>query len=242
VIGFALGIAWAHPTMDDRLATGAGAGCDIDELLSLARGFLDEHRTEEATRAVDRAAACGAEPSVLALYRALGPEGRTSLPLLDAAVAANPNHTGLRLVRSRRLAELGRTAEAALDARLALAAVERPQPDDVLWLAHLEADAPDTALATLDDAIARLGPAPALVREALRIELALGRPIAALGRLDGLPRTPDWLEARADILLRSGATGEATEVWTEALALVGARPTPAARARAEGLRDLLAAW
>lgn len=224
MIGLALGLAYAHPGMDDRLAAGAGSTCDVEEWLSLARGFADEHRIEEADHATAQAAACGADPAVIALYRALRPGA--PIADLDAAVAANPDHAGVRLARSRALARLGRTDDAIGDAERALAPIDRPQPDDLLYLSRLHTTFGDreAALAVLDDGISRIGPAPALVDEALTLELALGRPIAALARLDGLPRTPTWLAWRSTVLLRSGATAEADAAWAEAVASTPRRP------------------
>lgn len=237
MIALALGLAYAHPGVDDRLVE--TETCDVGPLLSLARAYADERRPADASRTLDRAAACGADPSVVAEHRALV-DG--SIEALDAAIAADPDHAGLRLTRSHVLATLGRTSDAIADAERALARIERPQPDDALFLSRLHAGDPVRALAVLDDTIRRIGPAPALVDEALTLERSLGWTIAALARLDGLPRTPFWLDRRAEILLRSGATAEAADVWREALMLTEARPTPANRARAETLQTLLAAW
>ncbi|MEQ1505768.1 MAG: hypothetical protein ABMB14_26270 [Myxococcota bacterium] len=244
IILFAV-VAAAHPTADEAMAGDRPIGCDADRWLAVARSYAEERRAADALGALDRAAACGAEAGVVALHRGLiAPllsAPRDALPALDAAIDANPNHVALRLARGRALAAIGRPEAALVDVERALTDLDRPQPDDVLLHASL-LDAvgdPEGALTAVDDGVARLGPAPGLVARAVALELALGRPIAALARLDGLPDTPSWLDLRGTVAMRAGHPEGAADAWSRARSLALARPTPTNRALADALTALL---
>lgn len=123
--------------------------------------------------------------------------------MLDDALRENPEHLGLRAERARILAALGFDEAASEDWSFVMARTARPQPDQVLLWSEALSRAGDLrrALDVLDDAIERVGPAPALVLRALDVEIALGWTTAALGRLDGLPDRSPWRERRASLLV-----------------------------------------
>lgn len=197
--------ALAHPGADGALWASEAAlslePCNTELWLGRARALAADQRVDEALVAVGRAETCGVAPALARVTRGVilaeagrGPEAMSHL---DAALALDPDHAGARLVRSRLLAEAGRLREAVADAERGLAQVTQPQPDDVLRLARLYRALGDDAraLSVLDRAL----PSPALVEEAVEIELALGRPEGALGRIDAMPATPYWLMKRAGI-------------------------------------------
>ncbi|MEZ4238291.1 MAG: hypothetical protein R3F59_19495 [Myxococcota bacterium] len=167
-----------------------------------------------------------------------------ALRAVDAALAAHPGDRGLQLDRARLLAEAGRVDEAAQLGLEAIAAPGRLRPDDALavvgWCRAV--GRAEDALRVADVAIARGGPAPAVVEAALALELALGRPDDALGRLDGLPPTATWLDWRGRAAVSAGRIGDALDAWTRARDLAAGRPTPANRATVAALDDLLGAW
>ncbi len=196
--------ALAHPSADERfdsrIAELPPEGCVAGVWLERARALGEEGRRDEALGAVDAAAGCGAGPVELALARGLLlAESRPAEALahLDAFLRVQPGHAGASSARAEVRRALGDRAGAVADLRAALAASAAPSPDDVLRLARLLAEQgdPEAALGVIDEAPA----SPALVEEAVALELALDRPEAALGRLDAMPLTPHWLALRARV-------------------------------------------
>ncbi|MCB9688279.1 MAG: hypothetical protein H6738_12105 [Alphaproteobacteria bacterium] len=200
---WALAVAAAHPGADERMDARLHelSACEPGLWLERARALADERRTDEALEAVGRAEACGASPVELALSRGLllaGPRPADALVQLDAVLKVLPDHAGALAARAHARADLGMTADAIGDLRRAIATSRAPSPDDVLLVATLlerQGD-PEAALAALDDSGLT---APAVVDRAVALELALGRPESALGRLDAMPDTPTWWERRAEI-------------------------------------------
>jgi tetratricopeptide (TPR) repeat protein len=197
--------AWSHPYADEVVQTDPPR-CDPERWLSMARAYADEQRRQDALGALERASACGADPSVVLTYRALiaaqlQPPER-ALPLLDEALSLSPQHLGLLFARARALMALGMAEAAARDWELALAQVSAPQPDDVLgWTRALaQSGQHHRAIEVLDGFIDRLGPSPALVDAALQLELQLGWTVSAQARLEGLPDTPFWRTRREALL------------------------------------------
>jgi tetratricopeptide (TPR) repeat protein len=187
----------AHPGADERLAANLAdeRAADPQLWLDQARALASEGRGDEALIALQHARSSGADTVDLALVRAMvlaatGPAA--AVRELDAVLAARPEHAGARALRARLWARLDQP-EAALDDLRALG--EGATLDDRLLLVHLLRDLHryDEALAAVD-----AGPSvPALVDAAVQLELVLGRPEAALGRLDAMPDTPFWAARRA---------------------------------------------
>jgi tetratricopeptide (TPR) repeat protein len=201
-----LTVAWSHPYADEVVHADPPR-CDPDSTtgsrwLSVAMAYGEEQRSEDAFGALERAEACGADPAAVLTHRALlsaqlQPPER-ALPLLDEAISQAPQHLGLLFARARALMALGMAEAAARDWEQALSRVSSPQPDDVLgWSRALaQSGQHPQALEVLDTFIVRLGPSPALVDAALRLELELGWTTAAEARLRGLPDTPFWRARR----------------------------------------------
>jgi hypothetical protein len=196
-----LTVARSHPYADEVVQSEA-AQCDPDQWLSVARAYGEERRSADAWGALERAAACGADPAALLPHKALlsaqlDPPER-ALPLLDEALLQAPQHLGLRFTRARTLMALGMAEAAARDWQEALSKAPSPQPDDVLGYSRalVQSGQHRQALEVLDTFITRLGPSPALVNAALQLELELGWTAAARARLEGLPDTPFWRARR----------------------------------------------
>jgi predicted Zn-dependent protease len=136
--------------------------------------------------------------------------------------------------------------DAAIDAmRRALDLSPKPSPSDVLacaaWLAE-RGDRTD-AVAVIDQGLAKLGVLAGLHQQAIVLEVELGRPDAALRRLDALaarfrPSVELSLQ-RADILEMAGRFKEAAAACDTALALLEA--SPAARKGGDAHRERVAA-
>jgi tetratricopeptide (TPR) repeat protein len=186
------------------------------------------------------------------LFLASG-EAERALDAADRYLAAADDPSGWT-ARARALVALGRPDDAAAD--LARAIERDPEPDPTLFLerARLLAEAGPAgvvaALAALDEGQARLGVLASLQWPAIEWELALGRPDAALARLDALSpwyeRPESWLAARGDVLLRAGRVLEAQAAYTDAWEALDSRPlsgrdSPAARRLRQRLADAMRA-
>lgn len=138
---------------------------------------------------------------------------------LERVLVAQPEHPRARLLHAR-AAELAGDSKTALeDYRFALARSNPPDPDLLVEAvtAFSFHGRDDEALATLDRAIEKLGPIPALVMRALDLELGAKRFDAALARVDRVqasaPRPEPWMATRARILTQAGRPAEARAAW-----------------------------
>jgi tetratricopeptide (TPR) repeat protein len=130
------------------------------------------------------------------------------------------------------LAALGRWRAAADGYARALALAPGSGPDlhlsRVRALAGGGAAARAEALRAVDQALARLGPVPALEQAGIELELAAGRSDAALARLDRMPELlrgrAEWHVQRAGILAGAGRRDEAIAAYDSALAALAAEP------------------
>lgn len=95
-----------------------------------------------------------------------------------------------------------------------------PQPAPDWYLQRASLQAPEPALAGIDQALRRLGSSVALVLHASALEEALGRTDAACARLQPLlkasPRKETWLSRQGDILHRAGLHARALAKFQEA--------------------------
>jgi tetratricopeptide (TPR) repeat protein len=146
---------------------------------------------------------------------------------LDRTLARNPHDPQALLLRSRALAKLAAPDAALADLTAALALVSAPPPELFLERAAL-IRSPAEAIRSLDEGIARVGPAPALHLRALALEESSGRIDAALARIDSLAaaseRKESWLKRRGDLLARAGRQGEARAAYASALAAIATLP------------------
>jgi tetratricopeptide (TPR) repeat protein len=150
---------------------------------------------------------------------------------LNRHLAANPSSPRALVLRARARAALADAAGAIADYRAALRADARPEIDHVREAAAALARQGDRAEAAdaLARAIATFGPDPALLGQALEIEVAVGRFAAALARVDALqaaaPRPEPWLARRAQILAQAGNPGAARAAWIALQRHLEALPT-----------------
>ena len=200
---------WAHRAELHRVHEDwAAAHADLDRAEALAPDWpdLDFYR---ARLLLDQGEAAGAE-------QILGPW-----------TEVQPSHAAAQALRGRALAELGRGRAAAQAYTRAI----RIRANAGLYLARaraLGAEDLATALASLDEGIAALGPNPALVRTAIELELARGDFEGALQRIQSQIEAPGrrdpWLVERGEILERAGRGAEAAQAFEAALAAIHVLP------------------
>lgn len=220
-----------EPAMADKVAHNPK---DPDSRLEQALAFEAGGRWDLALEALEQAAALGADRDEVSGLRArvLVAAGRAddAKRELDALIARRPETPGPYYQRGLALVRLGRPAEAAADLEKAVGALPRVTPEDVFtWRdALLAAGKPADALRALDRGILRVGHVPSLELAAIELDVALGRPAAALERIERLiaqnPRNPAWIARRGELLEQSGAGAEARVAYTTALAMIEARP------------------
>jgi tetratricopeptide (TPR) repeat protein len=178
-----------------------------------------------------------------------------ALTYLDRFLERDPSNEEARAERGRALMMLGAPLEASLDFTCAVEAAARrgdPPPEYYLDRAQAQAaaggDHLEEALRGLDEGMARLGPVVTLELAALDLELSLGRPQAALERLDRIAsqsqRKESFLFQRGEILERAGQPPEACASYQGALEAMEALPpskqrTPAMEKLRLGLKEAL---
>ncbi len=154
-----------------------------------------------------------------------------ALLALDRFLVTRPASPRALVLRARARAALEGPAAALADYRAALRQGERPGIDHVREAAAaLAAQAHGAeAAAALSDAIVEHGPDPALLGQALELELSLGRFAAALSRVEalqaGAPRPEPWMARRAQILAQAGNLPAARASWQALQQHLAALPT-----------------
>ena len=137
----------------------------------------------------------------------------------EAFLKKHPRHGQVRFDLCQTLADLKETDAALRELDTFIAAAENPAPDAVaMRLRMTEARDATEALAWLDGFLTK-HPLPVFQEEALRIELKLGRTVAAVQRMDGMIATalrPEILSLRKAELLAS--TGDKTGAQSAARA------------------------
>ena len=196
-----------------------------DASLHLRRGELYRlHRDWERAQAdFERAAELDRGLAVVDLYvgRLLLEEGRPepALTLLTRYLEIEPESAPARVARARTWTALGRPLDAAADYSLALA--RHRSPELYLERAAVLAAGGTEFLARaregLEQAIAALGPVPAIEHRLIELELETGDIDSALRRVDGaVARSRSavpWLVRRAEILEEAGRCDEAVRAY-----------------------------
>jgi predicted negative regulator of RcsB-dependent stress response len=241
--------ALAHVGMDElegrARADVAERPTSADAHLELARVLQEARQWDAALAAIEDAAARGGDPDVVGARKASvyldAGFPRMAMIELDRVLARRPAAYDLLHERGRAWLALGDADAAARDFGTAIAKGSRPTPEQVLARrdALVSIGKKREALGALDEGMRRVGPVVSLTMPAIDLELELGRPEAALVRLDALARTgapnPLWIARRGDILERAGRGRDARAEYAKALALLDARPQGR---RARALDDL----
>ncbi len=149
-----------------------------------------------------------------------------ALELIERYLATNPSDPDAHRLLAHILRDLGQTEKAIAAARDALRLNARPSPDDYIELASIENASGDSqsAVATLDLGISRLGPIVSLQLAAIAIDEQAGEFTAALQRLDALGHAgmqeESRLVRRARVLSAAGRHEEARKDCRQAQALL----------------------
>jgi tetratricopeptide (TPR) repeat protein len=229
----------AHDGLDARLVRADERVADApdDPRPLLARASLHRiHEDPESARAdllrADALRAGEALPGLLAeqlwVAQAFGLEDVAD-ELLTARLAEQPADGEAWILAGELLEARGAWAEAADAYARAFTRGGPCTPDLVAAAAACAgiAGRRDQALALLDQGLERLGPVPALVLSAVRLERERDRPDAALVRLSPLrassPGQEEWLALEGDLLWQDERPVEARAVWTRARDLHHAR-------------------
>lgn len=230
----------ADQPLFDALAEEIARGPEAD--LYIRRGELHRHHQEWDKAEADLAAAAKLEPkrAVISLLRArvqheAGAPGkaRDHLSLYLAAVPTDPEG---QFLRAEIAAALGQYDVAARHYGEGIRLSASPRADHYLRHAQLLAFIDRAAaLAALEAGLARLGPALALIDQAITLDLATDDITSALRRIDTAlkqaPRRERLLSRRGDILASAGRPVEAAATYRDALAAITALPP--------GLRETL---
>jgi tetratricopeptide (TPR) repeat protein len=231
----AVGVAWSHPEIEAALhyLNPLIAAAPRDAGLLLRRGQLYAQHEDWVAAEANYLRAAELDPAFPGLLRAQGAlalaqkSPRAACAHFDAALAAAPEDAEALILRSRARKSLGDRSSARSDLARAVGLVAAPRPELILELAALQ-DAPAAAIATLDAAIARIGPAMTLHLRALEIAESAGLTASALARIDAIAATSErrelWLKRRGDLLARVGRAGESRAAYAAALALIDALP------------------
>jgi predicted Zn-dependent protease len=227
---------WAHRDLHEQIAAAsrAIATSPSDASLYLARGELYRAHHDTAPALADYATALRIDPALDAAHLARGRllleahRAAEALPDLDRFLARRPDHAEALIVRARARAAVADAPDARDDYDRAVDLAANPD-----WFIERARHARSSvgaaaAIEGLDEGVARLGPIPTLMLEAIDCELALGRHEAALARLDRLMAAsgahPQWTLQRGEILLAAGRVADARSAVTTALDDIDALP------------------
>jgi tetratricopeptide (TPR) repeat protein len=226
--------ACAHPEIEDALSrlNAAIAARPADGGLYLERGELYARHEDWVSAEANYLLAAELSPDhprlavvrgALELATGHAPNARH---FLDAAVKRDPQDVEARVLRARTHAALKDPGAAIADYTRALELL--PHPSAELYLERAALLAPTDALRSLDEGMARIGPAITLQLRAIALEEALGRIDAAAARIDRVAaqseRKESWLKRRGDLFARAGRTAEAQAAYAEALAKLADLP------------------
>lgn len=225
---------WAHPEIDaglqrlnEAIATRPG-----DPDLLIERGELyarhEDWVSAEANylRAAELAPAHPRLPIARGALELAAGRPREAVRLLAGFLQAQPRHVEALVIRARARALLADRTGAAADYSAALAASSQPFPE--LYLERAAVLEPAEAVRSLDEGMARLGPALVLQMRAIALEETLGRIDEAAARLDQVAahseRKEGWLRRRGDLFARAGRMQEARASYVAALGSLNSLP------------------
>ena len=243
-------LAWRIQRLTREIEAAPG-----DARLHLRRGQLERERRNFEWALADLERARALEPDLAGLDLALAQlwldAGRPerAVTTLDTLLARRPVAADAFVLRARARVALGQSEAAVADLGEALRRSDAPTPELYLERAALQRSAGAAhlgdAVAGLDEGIARLGPAHALVAAAIEIEVEREHWAGALARSEALSealgRRPEWQARRADWLRAAGREDEAREVYRAALAELRAAPSRRSAAAAAALEGRLLA-
>lgn len=225
----------AHPEIEAALArlNTAIASAPDDPELYLTRGNLYAKHEAWIHAEANYLRAAEIAPQHPGLARARGAlalstcDFSAALAFLNEALRLDPRDLDALILRVGARVALGDRAGGLSDLEAALERLPQPGPELFLTRAALHAS-PADAIASLDAAMARIGPAHTLQLRALELEEANGRVEDALRRLDQLARQSErretWLKRRGDLLARAGRAAEARAAYTSALGALQSLP------------------
>ena len=196
----------------------------------------------------------GEFPTDLLRGEALLGLGRPSLArvALGRFLKSQPAHARALVLRARARRATDGPDAALSDYRAALRSSPRPNPDHVREAAEVfvTCEQHDEAIQILAHALAQLGPDPALLQQALELEISAGRTDDALAHITALqahaPRPEPWMARRARVLTAASRPAEARAAWLVLLTHLDTLPnlergSPALLAHAAEARAALAA-
>lgn len=138
---------------------------------------------------------------------------------LDRFLNLQPNHPGALLQRARVLNQLGDKEASVRDYRRSLEFTSNAEPDlyQEVSNAFEKIGAAEESVRVLDQALARFGNVPAMILQAVELEMSHGRIDSALKRLLAMQtvalRPEPWMAKRASLLARAGRLDEAQQTW-----------------------------
>ena len=154
----------------------------------------------------------------------------------DEVLRVNPNHLQCLEYRARLLRDSGHDAAAVNDFKRVFALQEKPDPGHYISVAEIlrstGTEGVDQALAILDAGTVKLGLTPQLQRYAIELELARGKPGAAVQRLwtlqPMLGASPEWKVDMGELMFKMSEPQQAV-MWIQAasMQLKALRITPA---------------
>lgn len=237
-LALAIPTALGHGAIDERIAELTAdlalAPGDVTLRFQLAEAHCQHEDWQAALRELARVEELAPGRFPIDLLR-----GRTELgarrageakAALDRFLAAHPRNPQALVFRARALELLGKPDACLADFRAALAASTHPEPD--LFQEAAEALAfrghRGEAVRVLAAGIAKLGPVPSLVLEAMSLEIGTGQFDAALSRVDAMqksaPRPEPWMAKRASVLEQAGRRAEARAAWEALIVHLAALP------------------
>jgi tetratricopeptide (TPR) repeat protein len=192
------------------------------------------HEWRAALAELKAAAKMGADPDVVATTRGRvlleAGKPRKARAEFDRVLRRRQDAYGTLFDRGRAWLALGDAERAADDFGRAIAGLKTPQPEQVIARrdALLLLGRREAAVRALDEGMDRIGRVASLELAAIDLEVAMGEPMHALRRIDGLlaatPQNPAWVALRAELLQRAGRPLEARDEYARALAMIDRRP------------------
>ena len=221
-----------HERIDQVTRQIAETPGDARLYLTRAELYKDHGDLDSALKDCDSAAAKDPALGKTDLLRAdtllLASKPQAAVDAASRFLTGHPSSGEAFLIRARALSMLELPAEAAPAYSEAIAHMSDPQPEYYLERARALTRSGGDALASLEEGIAKLGPAVTLQMAALDLEVGSRKFAAALQRVDRLiatsERKENWLARKGDILVEAGRTPDAKLAYADALAAVAALP------------------